>query len=187
MLNLYIFHLLNNLAGSNVTLDKFFIFGSGDLGFVILFLVIVFFYKDVHKNAKSIFENFKLKTKELFLIFTAVIGSWVITQVIKNITHIPRPFEVIQNMNVLIIHGGFDSFPSGHATFYAALAMAVYIYHKNFGRVLFIGAFIIGICRIIAGVHYPVDILVGWVIGILFAYYIHNFAKKVFDKYIKMV
>ena len=187
MLNLYFFHLLNNLAGVNPTLDKLFIFGAGDFGFVILFLVIAFFYKDVHKNAKSIFENFKIKTKELFLIFTAVIGSWVITQIIKNIAHTPRPFEVLTDINTLIIHGGFDSFPSGHATFYAALAMAVYIYHKKFGQVLFVCAFIIGISRIITGVHYPVDIIVGWALGALFAYYIHNFAKKVFDKCIKVI
>lgn len=182
MFNLYLFHLLNNLAGINSNLDKVFIFFAGDLGFVVLFLVIAFFYKDVHKNTKSIFENVKIKTKELTLIFTAVIGSWLITQIIKNIAHTPRPFEVLADINTLIIHGGLDSFPSGHATFYSALAMAVYIYHKKFGQVLFVGAFIIGISRIITGVHYPVDILVGWVLGALFAYYIHNFARNLLKK-----
>ncbi|WP_338809386.1 phosphatase PAP2 family protein [Neisseria leonii] len=63
------------------------------------------------------------------------------------------------------------SFPSGHATYAAALAAALFINHRRSpqhalwlaGGILF--ALAMGLSRLILGVHYPTDIAAGWITG----------------------
>ena len=63
------------------------------------------------------------------------------------------------------------SFPSGHSTFAAALAtIFVLVYWHSPHRRLIVAAavvftFLMGFSRIILGVHYPTDVLVGWITG----------------------
>ena len=67
--------------------------------------------------------------------------------------------------------------PSGHATFFFALAFAIFYFLKYDKRNaaakrkwnwLFMGgAVIMGVARVFAGVHWPSDILAGAVIGFL--------------------
>ena len=71
------------------------------------------------------------------------------------------------------------SFPSGHSTFFFALAATVYFYNKKWGWWFFLAAIIINISRVIAGVHYPSDILGGAIIGILVAYFVFTIVNRV--------
>ena len=71
------------------------------------------------------------------------------------------------------------SFPSGHATFFSALATALYFYHKRLGLWFGLGAVIIGLARIISGIHYPADILTGFGLGMLIAGLVAYWRKKV--------
>jgi membrane-associated phospholipid phosphatase len=76
----------------------------------------------------------------------------------------------------------FDSFPSGHALFFFALATVVYRHEKRWGWVFFIGAVLMGIGRVLAGLHWPTDIvggaligiLVGWLVDVLYARFCHK-------------
>jgi membrane-associated phospholipid phosphatase len=61
----------------------------------------------------------------------------------------------------------FDSFPSGHALFFFAIAAVVYRYNKKLGIVFFIGATLMGIGRVLDGLHWTTDILAGAALGIL--------------------
>jgi undecaprenyl-diphosphatase len=70
----------------------------------------------------------------------------------------------------LFLHGGMDSFPSGHAMFFGALAMSLFFVHKRMGYLYFVVALIVGLARIAAGVHFPVDIFVSYILGIIIAY-----------------
>mgnify|MGYP001558745976 FL=1 len=70
------------------------------------------------------------------------------------------------------------SFPSGHATFFFALATAVYFYNKKWGIGFFIATIFITVSRVIAGIHYPSDIIGGAFIGILVAYATYYFTVR---------
>ncbi|MDO8591119.1 MAG: phosphatase PAP2 family protein, partial [bacterium] len=74
------------------------------------------------------------------------------------------------------------AFPSGHATFYSALAMMMWFYHKRIGYALGVVALIIGISRIISGVHWPVDILGGYVLGICVSIGVYFLIKKFLNR-----
>jgi len=57
--------------------------------------------------------------------------------------------------------------------FFFTLAMVVFYRNRKWGTWFFIWALINGIARIYVGVHWPLDILGGALIGILSAIFIH--------------
>jgi len=106
------------------------------------------------------------RIKNIALVLATSFSAWVIAHIIKDLVLRLRPFEQLDSMNTLIVHGGLDSFPSGHSTFFVALATAMYFRHRSVGMFFGIGALLIGISRIVVGVHFPVDILFGFILGI---------------------
>jgi undecaprenyl-diphosphatase len=97
--------------------------------------------------------------------------------IFKFLIHTPRPFDAFTQVHSLIPESGF-AFPSGHATFFMALAVSIFFYHKKAGYVFMFFALLIGLARIAAGVHFPADILGGFVLGGLVSYLVAYFAKK---------
>jgi undecaprenyl-diphosphatase len=136
----------------------------------------------IHHDILDVY-NLRLRfDKKWREIFTALISAglgWFMAEVIKNAVQSPRPFEAIDGINNLFPEVGY-AFPSQHATFFTALAFAIYLQHKKAGYFFLFLALAIGVARVVAGVHYPIDILGGIVLGILVAYIVHHikFAKE---------
>lgn len=63
------------------------------------------------------------------------------------------------------------SFPSGHTSSAFTFAMAITMVLKNKWAAIgsFVFAFLMGVSRIYVGVHYPTDVIMGAVVGILYA------------------
>ncbi len=151
-----IFRAFNSLAGQSYALDQLVIFLSNWFGYLLIALLGVFllFHKDKRRGVR-----------DLFVVITTAITAYALVKIAKEFLPSSRPFEVLADANILYEHGGGDSFPSGHATFYSALAAALYFYHKKIAFWYAIGALLIGLSRIAAGVHWPADILVGYILG----------------------
>lgn len=75
------------------------------------------------------------------------------------------------------------SFPSGHTSSAFTFAMAISLVLKNKGVSIpaFIFAFLMGMSRIYVGVHYPTDVIVGAVVGILYALIGYFIFAKLYD------
>lgn len=154
-------------------------------------------------------------------IVVAFVGASVLTRVLKDLYHAPRPptFEQAAFMphpipggliiavvvlavaiaflggwgirsigfgaivlgvlllarggRIVPVETGFDSFPSGHALNSATLATAAILMTWNDRRwrrpvaVLAVGyTAMVGISRLYLGVHFPVDVIAGWCIGV---------------------
>ena len=109
-----------------------------------------------------------------FLIIAASSGlAWFVTEIVKNITAIKRP-DIIEPV---IVEQGC-SFPSGHAAVTMALAIAVYSLNKKIGILFIIISILIGISRVILGVHFPVDVIGGWVLGFFIAFVLISLFKE---------
>ncbi len=80
---------------------------------------------------------------------------------------VERPFAFLDNVNLLITENPLNSFPSGHAALAFALATTMFLYNKKLGILFFGGAILVAISRILVGVHFPLDILIGSILGIL--------------------
>lgn len=127
----------------------------------------------------------RLSKKYAIPTVASVIIGFGLNNLIKVIIQRPRP--IIENCK---LDETTFSFPSGHAmsniSFYAALALCVLLYcnskkiKKIFVPILFAIPVIMGISRIYFGVHYFSDIISGWSLGILTAYWV----VKIYDRYI---
>ena len=76
-----------------------------------------------------------------------------------------RPVEADADIHDISAQG--YSFPSGHSTNSATLFGSLSAYRRQ--RVLtvlaFVVPFLVGISRVLLGVHYPTDVLAGWALG----------------------
>lgn len=120
----------------------------------------------------------KRKWREIILVFLTAIFARAITEVLKYVVGAGRPFVELQNVIALIPESAYSSFPSGHATFYMALGTAIYLTHKKAGSIFIFLALIIGLARMAVGVHYPIDILAGFALGIIVPVLVKYFYKK---------
>ncbi|OGF69952.1 hypothetical protein A3H65_02840 [Candidatus Giovannonibacteria bacterium RIFCSPLOWO2_02_FULL_45_14] len=107
-------------------------------------------------------ENFRVAIEALF---AGILSRFVFAEIIRYFYDKPRPFEVDVSIP-LILHEVGKSFPSGHAAFFFAVATTLFIYNRRWGIVFFIGAIAMGIGRVLAHIHWPIDILGGALIGI---------------------
>lgn len=96
--------------------------------------------------------------------------AWFISHLLKDIIAHPRPDLSV----ALIVPDSLYSFPSGHATFMFALAATMYAYDKGAGRILTALAVIVGIFRVVGGVHYWYDIVAGAFVGYLVSLIVVN-------------
>lgn len=96
------------------------------------------------------------------LLFLSTFTTWLVSEIIKNVTRIGRP--VIENL--MIVEKGF-SFPSEHSSLSMVIAIVVLSINKKAGYFLIFISLLIGISRIILGVHFPIDVFAGWLVGLI--------------------
>ncbi len=99
----------------------------------------------------------------------------------------PSPGEVVWTIAPLIPHPLDNSFPSGHSLFMTALFIGIFFRFRNWWIIaitLIIGLMTVS-ARVIGGVHYPWDILGGWIFGSLGGYIgVLLIKKSLFQKHI---
>jgi len=158
-MNQNIFSFFNDLTFQNELFDILAIFFADWLIWWLIFIVIALFFLK------------KISLKSILQIFATAFLAWLISKIIKHFYYSPRPFVLLEDTKTLFIHGMNDSFPSGHTTFTSALAGATYFYtNHKIGFWFFVGAILIGLSRIVVGIHWPFDILGGLVLGTIVAF-----------------
>lgn len=164
----YFFQLINNLAGRWRFLDLFGIFCAKYLIFAMFFAAACFLVVRGGGRRQKI-------GRALAIIFSVAFG-YILKLIIQFFYSRPRPFasyDVLQ----LINKSADASFPSGHAVLVFALAFATYFYNKKIGAAFLAAALLVGVGRIFVGVHYPLDIFGGVLVGFLSAYAVEKFSR----------
>ena len=158
-MNEQIFHFFNSFAGQNWLFDKMINFFANQFPFLLIGGLGVFLLMHKDKN-----KNIKKRARDLAVVVTAAFAAWVVARSIKYFFPHERP-SALPGTTVLFVPDDMQSFPSGHATFFSALPAALYFYHKKIAFWYAVGALFIGLARIIGGIHWPADILGGYIIG----------------------
>lgn len=115
------------------------------------------------------FMDGKIKKEQVIHAILASFIAWMIAFLIKLIFPTVRPF-IINGGGVDVLFRPEDgAFPSQHTALAFALATTIFMHDRKIGWYFLIGALVIGTARVLANVHYPVDILGGAFIGTLIA------------------
>ena len=151
---------LNQFVGKSQFLDFIFFITADWLPYIAVILFYWLFSKKKYFNKNIIIIT-------VFALIAGLISRFVFAEIIYYFLDRPRPFVVDQNIVNLLAHNSSDSFPSGHASFFFPFPMILYLFDKKLGVKLMILIILMGIARIIVGVHWASDILAGAIIGII--------------------
>ncbi len=177
-LNVKILEFVNNAVGYYHPLDIVFLIATSLITLVFVGGIVGFYFV-LYLPWKEKGEGRIKKIKDAVFVLGSVLATYVVVVLIKALVAYPRPFQTLTDLHVLINLPNDYSFPSGHAALTMALATSVYFFRKRLGTLLFSFAFVVGLARIYVGVHYPLDVGVGFLLGYFIPKLLgHFFVKK---------
>jgi undecaprenyl-diphosphatase len=133
------------------------------------------------------FIDGKIKKEQVIHALFACLFAWLVAALIKHFFPTLRPF-IINGKDVGVIIPPQDgAFPSEHTVVAFALAVTIFFHDRRCGWFFLVAALVIGIARIIANVHYPIDIVGGAFLGTIMAVIVEkiHFMKLFGKKYLK--
>jgi undecaprenyl-diphosphatase len=106
-----------------------------------------------------------------------------------------RPFEKFGvfpegQVHLIFYQPSDPSFPSNAAAASFAFAMGMWVYNRKLGYILLIPAIIISFGRVYMGVHYPLDILGGFILAIIatgIVAIVMKLGKPILDRLLKFM
>ena len=155
MLNQKLFNILFNFGNKHKKITILITKGSCYLFFILYFLGYNYILLNFHKY------NYNDILKYTFVPLLTII----IAKIIRKKINSKRPFEKMDIIS-LIKHKGGGAMPSNHATSSMVLAISFMYILPKYSILYIILAILTGISRIMAGLHYPIDILTGFLLGI---------------------
>ncbi len=177
ILNKQLFLIINSYANKNHILDFILIKLSQDF---IWFLIIMEFYLFFFKKEKDI-ALFGFYSSMLSLSINSIVGIFYFHN---------RPFMDGLG-NLLVYHVSDNSFPSDHTSFMLAISITYIIFSNsiNFKSAILLFSILSAISRVFIGVHYPMDILAGIIIGATSSIYIYILKKEFYkiNQYIILI
>tara|TARA_B100000900_G_scaffold79035_1_gene63485 strand:+ start:183 stop:770 length:588 start_codon:yes stop_codon:yes gene_type:complete len=185
-IELKIFFFINNTL-SNVIFDKIFIFFHDGfknqifIFFFILVLLALFFFD---------------KKNRLYFLLCIPIGILLTDQIgrqIKNLELRDRPYMTINEEDIkLLVKAKKDlagdyvetssskkSFPSNHSANIFFLCYIFSIKYKRYNKYILFIAFLVAISRIYVGVHYPLDVIFGSILGVSIGFLLNKVLIKI--------
>lgn len=144
--------------------DTLIIFGANYLIFVTVAIAFWYFLNQSRNEQKKI------------LLFSLIVlpTAYVVSRILAHFYYDPRPF-VTGHFKPLFFHIPNNGFPSDHTLLGSAIAMVIFYFGKKTGALLLALTFLVGLARVLAGVHHFIDILGSLLIVIFLSFLLYKF------------
>lgn len=111
----------------------------------------------------------KIKREQVIHALFACLFAWIAAVLIKHFFPTVRPFVTNGREIDVLLRPTDGAFPSEHTVIAFALAVTVFMHDRRVGWIFLVSALLIGIARVVANVHYPIDIVGGAFLGTIVA------------------
>jgi len=163
---------LNMMTGQNLRLDAVVIFFA-QFAICFLPLIVVLIYFLSNRSQKNKYQH------ALILFLFGLILAEAMYFIIGLIYHRPRPFLSHPAIYPLIdMASSSQSFPSNHTILAFLFSLAILGANQILGIIFLCLSVLVGLSRIMAGLHYPSDVLAGIIVAILSTWLIKKIVKK---------
>lgn len=109
--------------------------------------------------------NRKFKIQFVLATILACAIAFILSRIASHLYYDPRPF-VAEHVKPLVPHAPDNGFPSDHALLTMTLTAITYFYSKKAAAGMLAVTVAVGVARILAKIHSPLDIGAGWVFGV---------------------
>ncbi len=167
-MELLIFHAINHMG--RPALDPIFIFLSNrDIWWVVAGILTL---GVILKRDRRVWWAW-------LLVMVAVgISDALSAYVLKDLFQRPRPCHILHTVRLVIPCGNRFGFPSNHAANGMAVTVMAYLtFRSRWTWAFLVGTLLVGWSRIYLGVHYPTDVLGGYVVGAIVASFLYQLAR----------
>lgn len=161
-----VFHLINNLVGVFPPLDMLARLFVNDYAVPTLFALVLGGLWFVGTNESS-------RERHQRAVIYGVVGLVLANIIIKigwSLYFRPRPFAVEDGVRLLFYRPSVSSFPSEPVATLTALTTGVWLFNRTVGWLMVAFTCAFAFSRIMAGVHYPSDIIAGVALAIVCTY-----------------
>lgn len=93
-----------------------------------------------------------------------LVFSYVVAKLASYLFFHPRPADMINYQDSVVGPLSYNGFPSGHALLAGVAAAIVYRFNKRIGLGMWALAWLVGLSRVVVGVHFAVDVIASMVI-----------------------
>ncbi|MCF7845517.1 MAG: phosphatase PAP2 family protein [Candidatus Pacebacteria bacterium] len=159
---------LNGFTGNYFFLDSLFFFLASVTPFVFVIFLLFLFINNRKKNGLFVVES----------LFAGLFSKYAVVEPLRHFFPRIRPFQVLEEVNLILPYKESFSMPSGHASFLFAISVVVYLHNKKAGIAVLAISFLSVLSRVICGTHYFLDIIAGALIGLVVAILTNEVMKK---------
>ncbi|MFS1663642.1 phosphatase PAP2 family protein [Streptococcus sp. zg-JUN1979] len=103
---------------------------------------------------------------QLLALLLVPAASFLLVSLFRRLYNQPRPYETWDLAPLIIRTSKGKSMPSRHVFSATLISMCVLVSYPHFGACLLFLSLLLAICRVLGGVHYPKDVLIGYMLGI---------------------
>lgn len=165
--HLDIFRAINDLGKQFPSLNPLAVFVAEYMIYVLGLSLIIYWFTRTQKNRMMVIQA------GLSFILAEIIGKLA-----GKLHSHHQPFAELLQVNQLIDHAIDNSFPSDHTILFFSICVSFWLVRKKEGWLWLVLACCVAVSRIWVGVHYPVDVAVGALAGILSAFFVYWFVPK---------
>ena len=105
--------------------------------------------------------------KQIWMYFFVPASGFVILSLLRKKLNAPRPYEVWEIVPLLDRDSPGQSMPSRHVFSATIISMTCLHASLSVGVILLVLSALLGLVRVLGGVHYPKDVLIGYACGLV--------------------